>query len=130
MDRERGIRYQPSGQNGRTQAPTFLERGREGDKKQSRAVGLCRPNQEMLPASGPKRLQVAGVKSQACGGGRAISALPGRSKRAASLSGHQSGRGGKVSYMTQKCKDQRVVQVFSNTLPSTHIHTQRNRCHH
>ena len=125
MDRERGIRYQPSGQNGRTQAPTFLERGREGDKRQSGAVGLCRPNQEM-----PKRLQVAGVKSQACGGGRAISALPGRSKRAASLSGHQSGRGGKVSHMTQKCKDQRVVQVSSNTLPSTHIHTQRNRCHH
>lgn len=61
MDRERGFRYQPSDWKGRTQAPTFLERGREGDKRQSRAVGLCGPNQEMLPASGPKRPQVTGV---------------------------------------------------------------------
>ena len=61
MDKEMGFRYQPSGQKGRAQAPAFLERGSEGDKRQSRAVGLCGPNQEMLPASGPNRLQVAGI---------------------------------------------------------------------
>lgn len=118
MGREKGFRYLRGRGGAEIQSlkPSFLGKGSKGGKRQRYSFRAVEPGQEMLPASGPQRLQVAG---------KSLRLVVGVGPFSPFLAGPEGRvRVGEVPRWTRRCKDQRVAEVSITLIPPTPPNTE------